>query len=333
MFPAGILEVTKDEMSSHTARLFGRFAAAMAVSAVAVIAGAQESAQPAPSNAPAPTRALPIRYEEALARRGFPSPVLRVTVNGVTGWVLVDTGAGIHTLAAWFVEKAGLVPDASLTDRVGGRDASGERVFLRFLDDVRLTLDGPQALSLGVSAVADFPAEFESARVAGLISPQSLLRDGERLILDLRSPSLRMEATGQRADADEPGDRMDACSARTAQVPSLLFAVQVAVEGRPARLLVDTGASATRLAGDASAAIGLPRDAARDHLGVGGVREAMSVARGVPVRVGGLEQVVDVAIGGATAGCGGDGLLGIDVLRQCRLVLTASAGRVECGSR
>ena len=301
--------------------------------AAAGAAGAQQAARPSPAASPGLGRTLPIRYDEALARRGFPSPVLRVTVNGVTGWALVDTGAAIHTLAAWFVEKAGLVPDASLTDRVSGKDASGEPVSLRFLDDVRLTLDGPRPLSLGVSAVADFPAEFESARVAGLISPQSLLRDGELLVLDLRSPSLRIGALGQRADAGEPGDPVDACSSRAAQVPSLLFAVQVTFEGRPARLLVDTGASHTRLAGDASAAIGLPRDAARDQLGVGGVREAMAVARAVPVRVGGLEQVADVAIGGAASGCGSDGLLGIDVLRQCRLVLTASAGRVECGSR
>jgi hypothetical protein len=258
--------------------------------------------------------------------------VLQVTVNGVTGWALVDTGAGIHTLAAWFVEKAGLVPDASLTDRVSGKDASGERLWLRFLDDVPLTLEGSRSLRLSMAAVADFPAEFESARVAGLISPQSLLRDGEALTLDLRSPSLRIHPAG-KADAEERGDRVDACRSTTVQVPSLLFAVSTAFEGRPARLLVDTGASATRLAGDASAAIGLPRDAARDQLGVGGVRESMSVARSVPVRVGGLEQVTDVAIGGGTSGCRGDGLLGIDVLRRCRLVLTLAGGRLECGAR
>ena len=305
----------------------------MVVSGAALIAGTQESAQPVPASAPAATRTLPIRYDEGLARRGFPSPVLRVTVNGVTGWVLVDTGAGIHTLAAWFVEKAGLVPDASLTDRVGAKDASGERVYLRFLDEVSLALEDRQSLRLGVAAAADFPPEFESARIAGLLSPQSLLREGEALTIDLRSPSLRIHAAEQQAGAGGRGDRMDACRSNTPQVPGLLFAVSAAFEGRPARLLVDTGASQTRLAGDAGAAIGLPRDGVRDQLGVGGVREPMAVARGTQVRVGGLDQVTDVAIGGAAPGCGGDGLLGIDVLRQCRLVLTPAGGRLECGGR
>jgi predicted aspartyl protease len=308
------------------------FVAVIVVSA-AIAAGAQEVRPPAPTGAPAAARTLPIHYDEALARRGFPSPVLKVTVNGVTGWVLVDTGAGLHTLAAWFVEKAGLVSDASLTDKVGGRDASGERLWLRFLDEVSLTLEGTGTLQLGIAAVADFPKEFESARVAGLLSPQSLLVEGEALTLDLRSPSLRIQAAGPGSAGDRRADPLDACRSRAAQVPGLLFAVPVLFEGRSARLLVDTGASHTRLAGDASAAIGLPRDGTRDQLGVGGVREPMAVARTVSVRVGGLDQVADVAIGGGSSGCGGDGLLGIDVLRQCELVLTAGGGRLACGAR
>jgi predicted aspartyl protease len=275
---------------------------------------------------------LPIRYDDALARRGFPSPVIEVTVNGVTGWAIVDTGAGIHTLAAWFVEKAGLVSDASLTDRVGARDASGERLWLRFLDEVSLTVEGNQALRLGVAAVADFPKEFEAARIAGLFSPQSLLHEGEALTLDLRSPSLHIDAA-PAPGAGARGDALNACRSSAAGVPGLLFSAIAAFEGRSARLLVDTGASHTRLAGDATAAIGLPRDDARDQLGVGGVREPMAVARAVSVKVGGLEQAADVAIGGGASGCGGAGLLGIDVLRQCRLVLTAEAGRLECGGR
>jgi hypothetical protein len=319
-------------MVSRVRRSLGGLVVATAVSA-AIGAGAQEAAQPARAGTSSAARTLPIRYDEALARRGFPSPVLKVTVNGVTGWALIDTGAGMHTLAAWFVEKAGLVPDASLTDRVGARDASGERVWLRFLDDVSLTLEGTRALRLGVAAVADFPEEFQSARIAGLLSPQSILREGEALILDLRSPSLRIHAAEAAGAEGARGDRLDACRSRAAEISGLLFATTAAFEGRPARLLVDTGASQTRLAGDASAAIGLPRDGARDQLGIGDVREPMAVARAVPVTLGGLEQALDVAIGGGSPGCGGDGLLGIDVLRRCRLVLAATGGRVECGAR
>lgn len=297
------------------------------------MAAGQEAAGPAPGASPSVPRTLPIRYDEALARRGFPSPVLEVTVNGVTGWVLVDTGAGIHTLAAWFVEKAGLVPDASLMDKVGARDASGERLWLRFLDDVPLGLERTGTLRLAVAAVADFPREFESARIAGLLSPQSLLREGEALTLDLRSPSLGIRGAAPRSEAPSGSARLDACRSRSEHVPGLLYAAATTFEGRAARLLVDTGASLTRLAGDAGAAVGLPRDGSRDQLGVGGVREPMAIARGVRVAVGGLEQAVDVAIGGGASGCGGDGLLGIDVLRGCRLVLTSAGGHLECGSR
>ena len=319
-------------MSPRTSRPLGRLVVVVLCASVAGV-GAQDTAQPARAASSTGARTLPIRYEEALARRGFPSPVLKVAVNGVTGWVLVDSGAGIHTLAAWFVEKAGLVPDASLTDKVGARDASGERLWLRFLDDVSLALEGTSTLRLAVAAVADFPKEFESARIAGLLSPQSLLREGDVLTLDLRSPSLRIRGAEPAGEGPSRGQRLDVCRSMAAQIPGLLYAAEVTFEGRPARLLVDTGASHTRLAGDASAAIGLPRDGARDQLGVGGVREPMAIGRTVPVKVGGLEQVTDVAIGGGPSGCGGDGLLGIDILRQCRLTLSAAAGRVECGAR
>jgi hypothetical protein len=280
-------------------------------------------------------RRIAISYDEALKRIGFETPVVRLEVNGVAAWMVVDTGAAIHTFAAWFAEKADLVPDATLSEIVSGRDAAGERLPLRFVHDVEARLDGRTSWRIATAAVAEFPADFERARVAGLLSPQQLAGDAEAVVLDLRVPEMRVEAE-DHAFADVRAGRaatLDPCGGARAPVPNQLFAANVTIADRTVRMLVDSGAEHTQVATDATAAIGLPRDAVHEQVGVGGVAEQVAVAAAVPVSLAGATGTVDVAIGGSRSACGGEGLLGIDFLRQCRLTMSPARGTVDCGPR
>jgi hypothetical protein len=280
-------------------------------------------------------RRIGVAYDPALERAGFAAPVVRVGVNGVTAWMVVDTGAAIHTFASWFVEKAGIASDAALSDHVSGRDAVGERLPLRFVHGVTATLDGRTPWHVEIAAVADFPPEFERARVAGLLSPQLLAGEAEAVVLDLRVPEIRIDGTERALGAVRAGAaaRLEPCGTPGAQVPNQLFAADVAIGERTVRMLVDSGAERTQLATDATAAVGLPRDTVHQQVGVGGVAEQVAVAAAMPVALGGATQALDVAIGGSRPDCGGEGLLGIDFLRQCRLTLAADRGEIACGPR
>ncbi len=78
----------------------------------------------APGACAAPTEGSPLQtsapiklvYDEQLIREGFPSPALRVTVGGIAAWLLVDTGASVHTLASWFVHDA-VIQGSGVDDR------------------------------------------------------------------------------------------------------------------------------------------------------------------------------------------------------------------------
>ena len=50
---------------------------------------------------------IPLHYDNALIEKGFPSPIVRVTIRGQPpARFLVDTGASVHALAPWFIEAA-----------------------------------------------------------------------------------------------------------------------------------------------------------------------------------------------------------------------------------
>src|SRR5438309_3003009 len=49
---------------------------------------------------------IPVYYDASLQAAGFPSPVVKATIAGHEGLFLIDTGAGVNTLAQWFADAA-----------------------------------------------------------------------------------------------------------------------------------------------------------------------------------------------------------------------------------
>jgi hypothetical protein len=289
----------------------------------------------AQSNRTAPTaRPLVLSYVPALVAAGFPSAVIHLTVNGQSAWFLVDTGAGVHTWAAWFVDLAGLSARQSKTSAL---DSTGHEVGLRLVHNVAATLDGGGQLAFDTAAVADFPPFFTDNHIGGLVSPQMLAGETQAAVLDLRVPDLRFEpfetaVTELGAQVLRPPTGPQVCHNTQSQFPSQLYAAPVMVNGVPAGLLVDSGATSTLLVPGSRAAreIGGRAVAGGRSQGVGGRTQTTKHASDVVVRFAGRVMTIDLTIGGVPSTCGPDGLLGMDVLQKCAVILGRNALAEVC---
>src|SRR5215475_10933679 len=134
---------------------------------------------------------ISLRYEEKLVALGFPSPLLRATVGGQSAWFLIDTGASVHTLASWLVSAAHL-STRETTATVTGSTGMGKPV--RAVANQAILLEGGRLLELREAIVVEFPTNFATNKIGGLLSPQLLATGSDASVLDLRVPALRFDA-------------------------------------------------------------------------------------------------------------------------------------------
>jgi len=66
--------------------------------------------------------------------------------------------------------------------------------------------------------------------------------------------------------------------------------------------------------------------------GVGGSISETRRAESVTIEMGSMKKRIDVSIGGDPGECGADGILGINALEDCALVMDASGVAYSCGS-
>lgn len=280
---------------------------------------------------------VPLQYDTALAKANFPNPAARLTFNGRTAWFIFDTGAGVHTLASWFVDAAGMKIDDSLAGAVRARDATGEPVEFRAVRNQVGRLADGTALTLKVAMVASFSPEFEAAEVGGLLSPQLLAGDGQAAALDLRFPELRIEtfkdAVNRLGGRLVAGDQVRICGETAATVPNLVFAVLVKAKSAEGWLILDTGAEMTSLTAGSSLVRGVKLGPGGETVGAAGQRQAHSLARNVLLSFSGYRMTVDPhVVQESVAGCGPDGFLGLDAMGTCAFVLGQDSLAVACGS-
>jgi hypothetical protein len=281
-------------------------------------------------------RRIALAYDEALKKADFPNPVVRMRIGNRPVWLLVDTGAGVHLLASWFVKAAGLPIDEALGKEVSGVDATGQEMAFRGVRNVRGLLDDGSTLELALAAVADFAPDFEKANVAGAISPQLLAGAGEAAAMDLRIPELRLEpfaaAVARLGARVVTGDGLEICGSRSGPVPNLLFAIPVKVGAASGSLLLDTGARVTKLHPGSALTRGLQVEAkAGTGTGVTGVAQSYGLARDVRIELPGRVATVDARV--AERGrevCGREGLLGLDAIGSCALVLASDRIAIAC---
>jgi hypothetical protein len=298
---------------------------------------APASAVTARSSAAKIIRTLPVFYDSAMTAQGFPSPLVRVRIAEHEAIFLVDSGASTHVLADWFVKKAGI--SSAETDSTA-QGSSGKTTRERVVHQLEGHWGDGQSFNLNEAVVVAFPRYFESLRIGGLVSPQLLAPPGTAAVLDLKIPALHFSPFARALSDLQLSElppvaigRTQACRNRESVLVNRQYVTRVSL-GRAADLmLVDTGATKTILSRDSKIAqvVEGRNETSAPSESVGGEVDARRMVRGVRLLRGGKSIALDPSIGGVSASCNAKGILGMDALRGCVLVLGASDLALSCG--
>lgn len=288
-------------------------------------------------HAPEPPEPSPLerRAEIRFEARGLaPVPMVHGKIGGEPTWMQVDSGASTHLVAGWLARRGGILSEGSGASL---RDYASVGQVAQRADSRLVMIDRWGRLRPGPLYVVEQDEKNPSGRagVGALISPQLIDLD-HPVIFDLAQRELR---------SGTPDDAARALAFRRVEITSKtracggLYVASVTIDGRPTTLVVDTGAAVTNvLAGTRAAAALAGRSVDRGKRSYTVSREL--AVRDVPaarVAIGDFAVTTDVAITPAPsefAGCGVEGLLGVDVLRACVLVFglpRPGALRISCG--
>ncbi len=277
------------------------------------------------------TRRAKLHYE--LNGRSFPLPVVHGTVLGHPTWMLIDTGANSHVIAGWFAKKIGL-PMFRLGDV--GTDHAGRSIATFRVEHPKLALDDWGELDDGPMLVTEVPAIIEKLGIGAFVSPQKLNEEGDAVVLDLVAHEVRAAYFDEASKGDgtpllDAGARV--CEDTQSPIKGLAYVAPANVGGSPAWLLVDTGAQRSDvLAGSIPGKTLAPKSIPNKEqmYGASGKLTSRTIPRATVV-VGDVERQLDVDLIGGESDpyCPRDGVLSMDVLRGCVLVL----GRKQIAAR
>jgi predicted aspartyl protease len=287
------------------------------------------TATPPPDDAPRVPTKRKQRLEYDIRGRTFPLPVVRGSVAGFPTLFLVDTGANSHVVAGWLARKLAL-PMNKLGDI--GTDHVGKAIAAFRIDKPELSLDDWGPLERGPALAAEVPEVIEKLGIGGFISPQRLVEEGDAVVLDLAKGEIRaawwdealysLSASGTTLVV---ADQSRACEEPDGPVKGLAFVVPVMVEQNRVELLVDTGAQHSDLFASSAAGQRLMPQSIPNHEPMYTASGKISARklRGARLTAGALSTKSDVDLigGGADASCPRDGVLAMDVLRSCALLL------------
>jgi predicted aspartyl protease len=255
--------------------------------------------------------------------------------------MFVDTGSASHVLAGWLARRAGL----SLKQRGNqGVDHAGRTIAEFRVENPRMAIDGWGPVADGPMIATEVPGFYEEHGIGGFVSPQQLVTaDGDAVILDLVAGEMRashydeaLHKLGRHGSSLAPnGARL--CEADADPAPAPVFVVPATVEKRAVDLLVDTGSERSDLLASSSAAKALSSRSIpnKEELISASGKMTSRIVQGATIGVGDFAVRTDVRLiaGAADPDCPRDGVVSMDVLRACVLVLgkTGIAGR--CGLR
>jgi predicted aspartyl protease len=191
--------------------------------------------------------------------------------------------------------------------------------------------------------VTDVPEPIARIGIGAFVSPQWLAADGDALVLDLSAGEMhtaRWDDAARELDERAGHDLAPAgarlCEDSTSTIAGLAFVLSASVDGHPVELLLDTGAHRTDLlstsrAGKALAARAKP-SGEQMYAASGLVRT--SVVRSAQVRIGDWAMTTDVDLvpGVSDPTCPRDGVVSMDALESCTLLLAHKRLRGRCGS-
>ncbi len=266
-----------------------------------------------------------VDLEFTLNGKPFPLPIVHGKVAGEETIFLVDTGANSHVIAGWLARKVGLTT-LSLGDT--GTDHVGRPIETRRAPHPHVSIDGWGELADQSMLVTDVPEAVSRLGIGVFLSPQQLAGDGLDVVLDFPHSEMRtiaVDATPTAVGSLLTLEPPHACVDDESPFHGLAFVVNATVEGHDARLLIDTGAHQSDLL--MTSKVGkalLPRsEESKEAVYAASGRVTPRTVRGARMNVGAVEAMrnVDLIPGAEDPFCPRDGVLAMDILKQCTLVL------------
>ncbi len=253
--------------------------------------------------------------------------------------MLVDTGANSHVIASWVARKAGfaLRPLGAV-----GSDHTGRAVSAYTVEHPGVSIDDWGPLADGPMLVTDVPEPIERIGIGAFISPQWLAAAGDALVLDLANREMHTAPWDDASRALEalPGQEIAPrgvrlCRDDASAIKGLAFVLRASVDGHGVDLLLDTGAHRTDLLSTSQAAHQLAARATPNHeqmYAASGLVKT-SLVRAADVRIGdwSLTSDIDLVPGVADPLCPRDGVVSMDALQSCTLLLGLDQVRGRCG--
>ncbi|HEX4515843.1 MAG TPA: pepsin/retropepsin-like aspartic protease family protein [Polyangiaceae bacterium] len=287
--------------------------------------GVAQNASATPAGHDDPKELRHVDLELAINNKPFPLPIVHGTVAGVPTLFLVDTGANAHILAGWIARKA------QLTTRAFGDtgvDHAGRSIETRRAPHPQVHIDNWGDLDDEPMLVTDIPEAVARLGIGGFLSPQQLASDDVSVVIDFPKSEMRQVRHGDALDAPGSALALDApraCIDKDSPLQGLAFVVKADIEGNAADLLLDTGAHHSDLLSTSKPGKALlPRsEASRESVYAASGKVTPRTVHHAHMHVGALEVVRDVDLipGREDDFCPRDGVLAMDVLKQCVVML------------
>jgi predicted aspartyl protease len=294
-------------------------------------------APPPAESAPAGPRRVALRYE--LNGHKFPLPLVHGSIEGEPVWMLIDTGANSHVIASWVARKVGLSmrPLGNV-----GSDHTGRAVPAYTVERPRVAIDDWGSVVSSTMLVTDVPEPIARIGIGAFVSPQWLTAGHDALVLDLSAGEMRTARWDDASRAlDEHGGRELApggvrlCEDYAGAIKGLAFVVPASVDGHAVDLLLDTGAHRTDLLSTSKTgrAVASRARPSREHMYAASGLVRTSLIRSAQLRIGDWTMTTDIDLvpGVADPMCPRDGVVAMDALESCTLVLARRRIRGRCG--
>ena len=282
-------------------------------------------------------RHVALRYE--LNGRKFPLPLVHGTIAGTPVWMLVDTGANSHVIASWVARKAGMAM-RPLGDV--GSDHTGRAVRAYTVEHPGVNIDDWGPLRDGPMLVTDVPEPIERIGIGAFVSPQWLAAAGDALVLDLANREMHTAPWDDAAQAlDGHAGREIAprgvrlCRDDASTIRGLAFVLRASIDGHGVDLLLDTGAHRTDLLSTSLTArlLSVRATPSREQMYAASGLVKTSLVRAAALQIGdwALTSDIDLVPGVADPLCPRDGVVSMDALQSCTLLLGRDRVRGRCG--
>ena len=249
------------------------------------------------------------------------APLVRVNLAGQSAFMLVDSGASAHVITQ---DVAHRLEVASKASGISFVDAAGRKQDARTTDASQVRIEGWGKLPSGpLYVVPGDGGRMSAIGIAGLLSPQTL-DPSHTIVFDLSREEIHTIDDDQGADPFLFGPQ----DLGVTKACGNIYFVTAIIEGEPVRMLVDTGADSTLVYGRTAAGHRLRMKRMQHDSEIHAVSGpvAADLLASVRMRVGALLLTRDMTIVEAPGdGCGGEGILGLDVLRNCTLVFGSNA--------